>query len=1464
MSVFSPSPSYRVASRGELMGAAMDLPFSPLKNLGEQFRGGVLDSFGLGTVLKDFQIPRSTDTSNQPPVPAFNPIDLAYEGIHSLFGAKPGGKTLSQDDWKASPYYREELPWDAGMTEDRAAALALFYDQRVARQFFGQKDMVTTLLGGFAGGGVDPVNFIPVFGPVARAAATARAGFIIGHALIGASEAAINTAAFGYLTAPQRAALGDDVSLETSINNIVFSAGAGLLFGGVGGAFARRAARVSARAAAAEREIAEATQTIRNLRDTRDVLNDATVSLATRGEVDLQPKSGAILDRIATDVADRRDAARALEVETRGITGDKSGEVVISASGARVRVQPEVVELATLQKATGALQVRDRSRQASDAWIEETATRLDPALLMPAINADKGAPLVGSDNIIDSGNGRTSAIARAYAAYPDRAAAYRKAIEDAGYSTEGMTQPVLVNRRLTELSPDARAQFNADSQGDTARMSATELASMDRAALDESALALLKEGPITSAANRGFVDRFLANLPASERGSLVDERGIGLNADGQRRIENALVAAAYGDVDAMAVRKFAEATDDNTRSIVGAMSDVAGAWVRMRRAAKSGEISAELDQTPELTEALRRLSGWREQAAREGRKVGMVIKEGMGQLDVFTGEIPAPVKAFIRAFYNDADFTAAAGRDKIAGRLFDLVDTSLETGVPDLLGEARAATKMGVLKDAFLNDLEADLLEIDGMAARAGTLGEAGAGRMAGAGGQGDQGRIGQGGSGRPGAIRQLMSDRFAAGGRPRDEAEAAGAMVEAFYHGLAQRAGTTVDDLVARFGLPEVRAADVAPEGALAQNVPGNPAFDRWFGDSKVVDENGEPLVVYHGSPAGVPEAFDPAKIGTATDSGDLGRGFYFTRNFDHASVYTAGADGAQYSSRVTRAYLSLKNPLREFTPDFLGAVERRVAAEKMPTDQQDWSSVGPSPEGFAAQARAKAITDEARARGYDGVWMDNPRFGYEEIVAFDPTQIKSVNNRGTFDPNDPRILFQPSADNGGNGLAGDGVGGAGSPSGMPSSGDKSLSDVARVRAQELRDLLVADSGVVKPFGDLDVVGQTRVLAMMRDLAQDLKIAESVVPLVPVDVVNVLGSGELTAKALLDKPAMLIDLLPANPDNLVARDIAAMNELSAAMTRAATEAAGLPLPGAVGEGRAAGGANVGFHQNTIPDPNKAGNARGSIQFGDTGSIITLLKNADASTALHESSHHFLMMFKSMAEQADAPLEIARDWSVVKDWWGANADRVAADSPADGVTGADVRAVLDTGTTGDRIKDLAINVGLQEQWARGFERYAADGVAPTEGLRAVFAQFKDWLRRVYRALTDLRVDVSPEVKGVFDRLLGGSEEQAAFDLGQPAPRQPIDMTKPAPEPRPDGIEAAAARVGKTDEIKALAEQFGVKDDGTFAEEAEIEQMRATGRLTPEDEAALAFADQTAKDADAYAETLRAAAACVMG
>ena len=55
------------------------------------------------------------------------------------------------------------------------------------------------------------------------------------------------------------------------------------------------------------------------------------------------------------------------------------------------------------------------------------------------------------------------------------------------------------------------------------------------------------------------------------------------------------------------------------------------------------------------------------------------------------------------------------------------------------------------------------------------------------------------------------------------------------------------------------------------------NDALLKWFGKSKIVDSNGEPLICYHGSNYKFNE-FDKSYIGLSNDNGYYGRGFYFT----------------------------------------------------------------------------------------------------------------------------------------------------------------------------------------------------------------------------------------------------------------------------------------------------------------------------------------------------------------------------------------------------------------------------------------------------------------------------------------------------------------------------------------------------------------------------------------------------------
>ena len=77
--------------------------------------------------------------------------------------------------------------------------------------------------------------------------------------------------------------------------------------------------------------------------------------------------------------------------------------------------------------------------------------------------------------------------------------------------------------------------------------------------------------------------------------------------------------------------------------------------------------------------------------------------------------------------------------------------------------------------------------------------------------------------------------------------------------------------------------------------------SFKNWFGASKVVDENGEPLVVYHGTRALNITEFDRED---STDEGDFGKGFYFTDSLKTAENY------APYGGTVMSVFLNIQNP--------------------------------------------------------------------------------------------------------------------------------------------------------------------------------------------------------------------------------------------------------------------------------------------------------------------------------------------------------------------------------------------------------------------------------------------------------------------------------------------------------------------------------------------------------------------------
>lgn len=208
--------------------------------------------------------------------------------------------------------------------------------------------------------------------------------------------------------------------------------------------------------------------------------------------------------------------------------------------------------------------------------------------------------------------------------------------------------------------------------------------------------------------------------------------------------------------------------------------------------------------------------------------------------------------------------------------------------------------------------------------------------------------------------------------------------------------------------------------------------AFQRWFADSKVVDAEGKPLVVYHGSP----NDFTVFSYKFNNSNGQAeGRGFYFTDNRSYAEGYQS--DGG----KLFEVYLSLQNPLnpKELT---ITKPELRKIINAIDPDGDGISNYAEDSRGYPGSAWRNRALDSAvnaiydssendadiigelyssfgggtvleevrRISGYDGFMTRNEN-GDTVYVVFSPTQIKSATeNVGTFDPENPDIRFSES----------------------------------------------------------------------------------------------------------------------------------------------------------------------------------------------------------------------------------------------------------------------------------------------------------------------------------------------------------------------------------------------------------------------------------------------------------------------
>jgi hypothetical protein len=169
---------------------------------------------------------------------------------------------------------------------------------------------------------------------------------------------------------------------------------------------------------------------------------------------------------------------------------------------------------------------------------------------------------------------------------------------------------------------------------------------------------------------------------------------------------------------------------------------------------------------------------------------------------------------------------------------------------------------------------------------------------------------------------------------------------------------------------------------------------------------------------------------------------------------------------------------------------------------------------------------------------------------------------------------------------------------------------------------------------------------------------------------------------------------------------------------------------------------------------------------------ITLNKDADLSSFLHEAGHHFLETHA----------------------------RIALDEAAPEALRADVAKIV-----GDPAEWLAKSLDerrdAHENFARGFEQYLMEGKSPSPELRGLFQRFRAWLVQVYRSVAGLRANLSDDTRAVMDRML--ASDDAIREQQQIRGMEALFPVKP--EGMSDADFAAYRALGEQASEKASAE-----------------------------------------------------------
>lgn len=506
-------------------------------------------------------------------------------------------------------------------------------------------------------------------------------------------------------------------------------------------------------------------------------------------------------------------------------------------------------------------------------------------------------------------------------------------------------------------------------------------------------------------------------------------------------------------------------------------------------------------------------------------------------------------------------------------------------------------------------------------------------------------------------------------------------------------------------------------------------PEFKAWFGDSKVVDEKGKPLMVYHGTP-NLFSAFDKAYLPepSANDPGFYGQGFYFADSYPGAWRYTKG------KGVVLPLYLSIRNPL--VLDDVYNKMMREIPLERIKElgiykkGLETGKYAGFFFDEYVTENRlSKKLSDHAKAKGYDGIKAG------KEYVAFEPNQIKSVYNRGTWNAGSDDIYYQRA--------------------------EQAFSPTNRDKNTYISDLRAAERGEAGSdynirLGALPLIYQeigienkpvkTKKTIILKDTIFKHDVPMNVVenlpelysdPIIIFQALNTSTNSNSYVAVLdaVDKSGrqMIAALSPSKKENgyHLITSFYGRNNIDNMIKKAFEERKVKYIRDK--KNSLLTGHNAYLSQADSNILQKSDIVNSFMQqkpqpkglYDASKGIIRIFETADFSTLPHEMAHYWLDNMWSYVRSGNASEKYRQRWNVIANWLNV------------------------------RPEQAILTRGQQEKFARGYEQYLLNGNLPIPIIKGAFDDYDRWLKRVYGDMNRLNVRLSEDAVRFFQSMTTG-------------------------------------------------------------------------------------------------------------